>query len=143
MCVLICRVGEQPLLAANRDERYERPFVAPALWEAPTPFWAPRDEEEGGTWIGVNRNGLIVGITNRSRLDELPERASRGHLVTGMLGAGDLDEAFDWLGAELQRAERNPCQLFGMQGERAIVCRVGPDELLLSRLAPGPGVGVG
>ena len=49
MCVLICRVGEHPLLAANRDERYARPFVAPDLWEAPTPFWAPRDEEEGGS----------------------------------------------------------------------------------------------
>ena len=137
MCVLICRVGERPLLAANRDERYARSFSAPRRWDAPTPFWAPRDEEEGGTWIGVNQGGLIVGITNRSRLEEQPDRASRGHLVAGMLGAGDLDAAFDWLGAELHRAERNPCQLLGLQGDRAIVCRVGPDELMFSRLAPG------
>ena len=85
MCVLICRVGQAPLLAANRDEVYARPFSSPRRWVADTPFWAPRDEEEGGTWIGVNRNGLVVAITNRSRLPAEGGRASRGLLVTGAL----------------------------------------------------------
>jgi len=137
MCVLICRVGERPLLAANRDERYARPFTAPRLWEAATPFWAPRDEEEGGTWVGVNREGLIAAITNRSRLDEQPDRASRGHLVAGMLAAGGIDAALDWLSAELQLAPRNPCQLYASQGARAFVLGVGPEGTAVNWLEPG------
>ena len=119
MCVLICRVGRAPILAANRDEVYARPFSAPRRWVAETPFWAPRDEEEGGTWIGVNRNGLVAAITNRSRLEARPGLESRGHLVTGALARGDLDGALHWLRADLARAPRNPCQLLLMQGERA------------------------
>lgn len=137
MCVLICRVGECPLLAANRDERYARPFSPPRLWEASVPFWAPRDEEEGGTWIGVNRDGLIAGITNRSRLEEQPDRASRGQLVAGLLAAGGIDAALDWLSAELELAQRNPCQLYASQGARAFVCRVGPEGAEVVWLEPG------
>jgi uncharacterized protein with NRDE domain len=83
MCFLICRVGERPLLAANRDEVYARPFSPPRRWVAETPFWAPRDEDEGGTWIGVNERGLVAAITNRSLLPAEAGRESRGHLVTG------------------------------------------------------------
>ena len=108
MCILICGVGARPFVAANRDEAYARPFSAPRPWLGGTPFWAPRDEEEGGTWIGVNRTGLVAAITNRSMLPESPGRASRGHLVTGMLARGDLDAACAWVEAELRRSPRNP-----------------------------------
>lgn len=137
MCILICRVGERPLVAANRDEAFARPFTAPRVWVAGTPFWAPRDEEEGGTWIGVNREGLVAAITNRSTLPETPGRASRGLLVTGMLARGGLDEACEWLEAELRRSQRNPCQVVGVQGARGRLFRVGPDGIESRDLAPG------
>ena len=137
MCILICRVGEAPLVAANRDEAYARPFSAPRVWVAGTPFWAPRDEEEGGTWIGVNREGLIAAITNRSTLPETPGRASRGLLVTGMLARGDFGEACDWLEAELRRSPRNPCQIVGFQGARGRLFRVGPEGIESRDLDPG------
>ena len=137
MCVLICRVGDEPLLAANRDEAYARPFSAPRRWVAETLFWAPRDEEEGGTWIGVNRNGLIAAITNRSTLSEEPGRESRGHLVTGILARPDLESALAWLIAELERAPRNPCQLLLMQGNGARVVRVGESGREVAELAAG------
>jgi len=137
MCILICRVGDEPLLAANRDEVYARPFSGPRRWVADTPFWAPRDEEEGGTWIGVNCNGLIAGITNRSTLPTQTGRASRGHLVTGMLASADLDAARVWVEAELNGAQRNPCQLFAMHGPRAFLCRVGTDGFETRELPHG------
>jgi len=136
MCVLVVRVSPQPLLAANRDEAYARPFAPPRAWVAATPFWAPVDEEEGGTWIGVNRGGLAVAITNRSLLPEEPGRASRGHLVAGALARPGLDEAAAWLDSELRRAPRNPCQLLLLQGARARVLRVDAG-VEAADLAPG------
>jgi len=137
VCTLIARVADDLLVAANRDEAYARPFSAPRRWVAATPFWAPRDEEEGGTWIGVNQNGLVAAITNRSRLAEQSGRASRGHLVTGLLSAPDPDAARAWLTRELDRAPRNPCQLFVAQGARAFACSVGEDGAEWTDLAPG------
>ena len=137
MCVLICRVGNGPLLAANRDEAYARPFSHPRRWVAETPFWAPRDEEEGGTWIGVNARGLVAAITNRSLLPEEPGRESRGHLVAGLLAQPDLDLARERLEAELRRAPRNPCRLLAAQAGRAFVCRVGVDGFETTWLEPG------
>jgi uncharacterized protein with NRDE domain len=127
MCVLICSVGDRPFVAANRDEAYARPFTAPRRWIAGVPFWAPRDEEEGGTWIGVNRLGLVAAVTNRSTLEETAGRESRGRLVTGMLARGDFAVACDWLLHELHRAPRNPCQIVGFQGARGRLFRVGPE----------------
>jgi uncharacterized protein with NRDE domain len=137
VCILICRIGERPLVAANRDEAYARPFSAPRRWLAEVPFWAPRDDEAGGTWIGVNGKGLIAAITNRSTLPEAAGRASRGLLVTGMLARGDLDAACAWLQEELQRAPRNPCQVVGFQGARGRLFRVGPDGVATHDLKPG------
>jgi hypothetical protein len=102
-----------------------------------TPFWAPRDEEEGGTWIGVNRLGLVAAITNRSTLPESAGRASRGLLVTGMLARGGLDDASSWLGEELSRSPRNPCQVVGVEGARGRLFRVGPEGVQSHDLAPG------
>ncbi len=137
MCVLIVRVGERPFLAANRDEAYARPFSSPKRWVADTPFWAPRDEEEGGTWLGVNRHGLVAAITNRSRLPDEPDRESRGLLVTGALARGDVASARAWLLAELARAPRNPCQILVAHRGEACVFDVGPEEVSCAPLGPG------
>lgn len=137
MCILICGIGGRPFVAANRDEAYARPFTAPRVWMADTPFWAPRDEEEGGTWIGVNREGLVAAITNRSTLPESPGRASRGLLVTGALARGGLDRAAAWLEEDLSRSPRNPCQVVVFQGARGRLLRAGPDGVEAHDLGPG------
>jgi len=137
MCVLVCRVGPRPLLAANRDEAYARPYSPPRPWLAATPFWAPRDEDEGGTWIGVNARGLLAGITNLSREEERPGLASRGHLVSGALARGDLAAARDWLLAEAARAPRNPCQIYLAQDAAAAVVTVRPEGAAARELARG------
>jgi hypothetical protein len=137
MCILICGVGERPFVAANRDEAYARPFTAPRVWMADTPFWAPRDEEEGGTWIGVNREGLVAAITNRSTLREAPGRASRGLLVTGALARGGFERACGWLEDDLRRSPRNPCQVVVLEGVRGRLFRVGEGGVEARDIGPG------
>jgi hypothetical protein len=137
LCVLIVGVGRHPFLAANRDEVYARPFSGPRRWVAPVPFVAPRDEEEGGTWIGMNDAGIVAGIANRSLLPGRGGLASRGHLVTGVLSLPDLGRAREWLDGELSRAPRNPFQLVAFQGGEAFLCAGGPEGHRIEALAPG------
>ncbi|MFQ5844278.1 MAG: NRDE family protein [Planctomycetota bacterium] len=137
MCVLICRVGDSPILAANRDEVYTRPFTAPRRWVAETPFWAPRDEDAGGTWLGVNAAGLVAAVTNRSLLPQEPGRPSRGALVAGVLARRSLDAARDWLDRELRGPSPNPFQLVAARRGRAFLCAGGPDGVELAELRAG------
>ena len=69
MCTLALyfRVFEDyPLLvAANRDEHFDRPSAPPGLIFAKPKIIAGKDLRVGGTWLGVNEHGLIVGILNR------------------------------------------------------------------------------
>src|SRR5206468_12767125 len=84
---------ERPLVvAANRDERLDRPAAAPFLWSGSPRFIAPRDELAGGTWLGLNEHGLFVGLTNRAGAAPDPTRRSRGLLVTDALGAASAAE---------------------------------------------------
>ncbi len=89
MCVLILHHRSVPgypvVVAANRDEARRRPSEPPCLW--PQGFLAPRDRQAGGTWIGVSRQGVFAGITNRSGEPVDPGRPSRGLLVTAALAA--------------------------------------------------------
>lgn len=73
------------IVAANRDERLDRPATPPQLWRGDVPFVAPRDEAAGGTWLGLNSAGVFVGVTNRFGVARDERRASRGMLVTQAL----------------------------------------------------------
>lgn len=86
MCtvVLLIRPGHEwpVLLAANRDERLDR------AWDPPAEHWpdrpgvvAGRDRTAGGTWMGVNRNGVAAAVLNRrGSLGPAPGKRSRGAL---------------------------------------------------------------
>lgn len=96
------------IVAANRDERKDRRSSPPRLWPDPVPFVAGRDEEAGGTWLGANRHGLVVGLTNQwTGAPPDPERASRGTVVRELLTAGGLEEALDRL-ESMDAARTNP-----------------------------------
>lgn len=87
MCTVVVQAssdGNGLLVVANRDEQLSRPSRPPFPWPK-TEFLAPRDEVAGGTWLGLNRHGVFVAITNRylAMLDK--DRRSRGTLVTEAL----------------------------------------------------------
>lgn len=106
MCTLILawRVFEDApvAVAANRDEFLDRPSSPPAVRAGPLRYVAPRDDEAGGTWMGVNERGVFVGITNR-RTDLVGER-SRGLLVLDALAESTAADAVAAVEREL--AER-------------------------------------
>ena len=83
MCVLAMWLGRDPqaplLVAANRDESLSRPSAPPSEIEAGV--IAGRDLESGGTWLGVNRHGLFVAVTNRRTPVRTPSSLSRGLLT--------------------------------------------------------------
>lgn len=68
MCLIIFahRVSAQyPLLiAANRDEYHGRPTTISGFWPDHPQLLAGRDEQLGGTWMGIARNGRFAAVTN-------------------------------------------------------------------------------
>ena len=88
------------LLAANRDEMATRPWRPPARhWRDRPNVTAGLDEMAGGTWLGVNDEGVVAGILNRKdSLGPDPRLRSRGELVLEALDHGDAIEAAKALG---------------------------------------------
>jgi uncharacterized protein with NRDE domain len=96
--------GPTPLvLAANRDEFYERPTAPLAWWEGDR-ILAGRDLRAGGTWLGVTREGRLAAITNhRDPAQARPDRASRGGLPVAFLAGGLGARVFvEQLGAQAE-----------------------------------------
>lgn len=98
---------EHPLLlAANRDEHYDRPSAAPQLLPGAPKILAGRDLRVGGTWLGVNETGLVVGILNR-RLNAAQSASltarSRGLLCMDLLALDSAAVCRDFLAAHDQR----------------------------------------
>ncbi len=86
MCtvVLLMRPGHAwPLvLAANRDEMLARAWDPPAAhWPDQPGVIAGRDRAVGGTWMGVNRQGVVAAVLNRQgSLGPAAGKRSRGEL---------------------------------------------------------------
>ena len=101
MCTLIVihrSVPGRPLIvAANRDEYHDRPAEGPSLRRnEPGYIVAPKDVRAGGTWLGVNGQGVFAALTNlRNPNPAGPDlhRSSRGEVVTRALEAASADEA--------------------------------------------------
>jgi len=68
MCILLgLRKGhsEYPLiLIANRDEFYARPSQRAGWWGDYPEIYAGRDLVEGGTWLGIGKDGRIAVVTS-------------------------------------------------------------------------------
>ena len=99
MCtvVLLIRPGHAwPLvLAANRDEMLERPWDPPgAHWPDRPGVIAGRDHSAGGTWMGVNRDGVVAAVLNRpGSLGPAAGKRSRGELPLLALAHRSATEA--------------------------------------------------
>jgi len=68
MCLIIFLYDTHPdyrlILAANRDEFYDRPTSPLAFWDDTPAVLAGRDLRGNGTWLGITKNGRIAAITN-------------------------------------------------------------------------------
>jgi len=140
MCTLVAAIDvfpEWPLvIAANRDERLDRAASGPRLWPGSPPFIAPVDEVAGGTWLGLNRLGLFVGVTNRFGVDRDDRRESRGRLVVEALRHASARELHSALAA--MSAQRfNAFHLFYSDGRESFVTWSTGKQALQQSLARG------
>lgn len=142
MCTLILLNRMHPrfpmIVAANRDEFFVRESEPPHIFDAGpgVRVLAGRDRLGGGTWLGVNRFGLLAAVTNRRNpAGRDPSRLSRGRLVLDCLACESAGEAE----SRLDRTDwdaYNPFNLLVVDADRALACTNAGDA---RKIAPGRG----
>jgi uncharacterized protein with NRDE domain len=124
MCTLVAFIHvwpESPLVvAANRDERLDRAASGPTRWPGER-FFAPRDEQAGGTWLGLHDSGLFVGVTNRAGAARDGSLASRGQLVVDALRLGSARKVHEAFSTTLDARRYNPFHLLYADRDAAFV----------------------
>lgn len=139
MCLILLAFKKHPLfrliIAANRDEYYDRPSAPPGFWEDAPEVLAGRDLRAGGTWLGITRKGRIAAITNyRDPASTKKNAPSRGRLVSGFLmgkeapddylrRVSEQGDAFN--GFNLVVGEGEDIRWYSNRGERVIALRPG------------------
>jgi uncharacterized protein with NRDE domain len=109
MCLIFVAVDAHlnyPLvIAANRDEFYNRPSAHAAHWPEAPHVLAGKDLRAGGTWLGITRTGRIAALTNFRHPDaNRSDAPSRGHLVSDfLLGSQDPDSYLKKLSPDAHR----------------------------------------
>ncbi|HEV8015668.1 MAG TPA: NRDE family protein [Stellaceae bacterium] len=87
------------LIAANRDEMIDRPWLPPGRhWPDRPEVTAGQDTLAGGSWLGLNDHGVVAGILNRhGSLGPAAGQRSRGELVLEALDHADARAAAEAL----------------------------------------------
>ncbi|MEL6557289.1 MAG: NRDE family protein [Bacteroidota bacterium] len=90
MCLILFSWDNHPqyklILAANRDEFYERPTDPIHSWQENSNIIAGKDLTGGGTWMGVSKQNKFAAITNhRNPTRILQDAPSRGDLTLDFL----------------------------------------------------------
>ncbi|MRR15173.1 MAG: NRDE family protein [Deltaproteobacteria bacterium] len=99
MCLIIFAYNVHPnyrlILAANRDEFYERPSAPADFWAKHPQVLAGIDLKEKGTWLGVTKGGKFAAITNyRDPASWKEDAPSRGGLVSRYLTGSSPAEKY-------------------------------------------------
>ena len=108
------------LIAANRDESRNRPWLAPARhWLDQTELIAGYDQLAGGSWMGINNDGLFAAILNGIHtLGPSANKRSRGELILEALNHADAAAAASAL-ADLDGSAWRPFYLIVADADSA------------------------
>ncbi|KAB7709114.1 hypothetical protein F9802_03105 [Bacillus aerolatus] len=83
------------VVAANRDEFFNRPTQKAHFWEDEPGILAGRDLEKMGTWLGISKTGRFAALTNfRDPSEKAEGKRSRGELVRSFLTDAISPEQF-------------------------------------------------
>ncbi len=90
MCLIFLSVNQHPtyklIIAANRDEFYNRDTAPADYWQDHPSILGGRDLEAHGTWMAMKKSGKISMLTNyRDPKNIKPNAPSRGQLVSDFL----------------------------------------------------------
>ncbi len=92
MCLIFFAIEKHSnyklIVAANRDEFYNRQTAPAAFWQEQPNILGGRDLEAKGTWMAMTKTGRISMVTNyRDPHNINPKAPSRGQLVSDYLAA--------------------------------------------------------
>jgi hypothetical protein len=140
MCILAIQyqlVPDSPILvAANREEYYDRPSQPPSIQSGKPRILCGIDQQAGGTWLGVNQNGMFVACCNRVKLIPPLAPRSRGVLCRELLRCGSARRAVDLTMDELSAGKYDGANFVIADAESAWVVH-GSDELNAVELDEG------
>ena len=90
MCLINFKFQNHPkyqlIVAANRDEFYERPTAPADFWSDHPSILAGRDLLGHGTWLGISKEGRFAALTNYRDVKEMrDDKNTRGEIVSRFL----------------------------------------------------------
>lgn len=134
MCLILFAWQHHPqyklVVAANRDEFYARPSLPAQFWDEAPHILAGRDLEQGGTWLGVTRNGRFAAITNVRDPSAKQGAHSRGHLVRDFLDSEQLPVHYI-LQLQDRLTDYSPFNLLLSDGNTLHYCNSNGESLVL------------
>jgi len=137
MAILYKATKDTPiLLAANREESYERPSQPPKIQSGSPRVICGIDRQAGGTWLGINQYGMVATVANRRKMIVSPEPRSRGVLCRELLNFRSAKEAADHAAKELAKGEYAGANYVVMDGIYGAVV-YGGDRVQIVELTPG------
>ncbi len=130
-------------VAANRDERYDRPATAITILQGRGPrILGGRDELAGGTWLAVNEHGVVAGLTNQPVPGGPdPSKRSRGVLPLIVARHSSAAAGVEEFARTVRPAEYNQASLLVADRESLFCLEVRADGTLATREL-GPGIHV-
>ena len=100
MCIIFFAFQAHPqyklVVAANRDENFQRPTATAQFWQDEPNLLAGQDLSAHGTWLGVTKTGRFAALTNyRSAPSGEPQdKRSRGWIVRDFLLNDDSPQRY-------------------------------------------------
>lgn len=140
MCTLaiLYRVapGTPILVAANREERFDRPTQYPKIQSGTPRLACGIDRQAGGTWLGVNQYGLFCAVSNRPKQNVPAEPRSRGLLCRELLDFRTAKEAAAHAAKELTTGAYAGANYLCADSRSAAVVH-GGNKVQIVELSPG------
>ena len=141
MCTLIILYrpnNKWPLLVGgNRDEMLNRP------WLEPTNHWnnsicAGKDILAGGTWIGINKQGIIASVLNRpNSLGNDKNKISRGTIPIDILHKNNIEDVINYV-KNINTQSFKPFNLFFGNNKKAFWAKITDNnKIIINNITPG------
>ncbi len=131
MClvVVLYRVidGAPVLIAANREERFDRSALPPRVFRGPPSYTCGIDQQAGGTWLGINQYGVVIAVTNRDKTGITAAPRSRGLLCLDLLSCKSARDATKRVAGDLKKGSYAGANYLCIDAEHASVIYGGRD----------------
>jgi len=108
------------IIAGNRDEMKNRPWLSPGKhWPNSPNVIAGKDLTAGGSWLGINKYGLVATILNRANsLGPSKNKLSRGNIVIDILKNNNIENALTYI-KTINNSKWKPFNLFMADNKKA------------------------